>query len=128
MDATMKTSNDPVEKYFLAWITHDSDLLRTTFEPFAKYIIINKNKVYNGIEEIDKYWIRNRKRQTDLKVKWKVIDSKPFCVLVDFMAVFVDTEDMEQNTICGRITFKISTNNRVAELSEEYTKKTDDIF
>jgi len=51
-----------VNNYFVAWKNYDIEMLKYIFSHSAKYIIRGR-RVYKGIDEIVKYWERNKKRQ-----------------------------------------------------------------
>ena len=80
-----------VENYFIAWKNYDIDLLKSIFTQSAKYIIRRK-KVYNGIEEIIKYWERNKERQKNIELHWRKLYSSLQCEVMELGAYFWDKE------------------------------------
>ena len=127
MAATLKTNNNyiRVKRYFIAWRTYDFKLLRNIFVPTAQYVIRNKRRTLTGIDEIEKYWMRNKRRQKDIVLRWKMIDSQTNRDEVEFYACFEDTE-MQQDfkiKVCGRIVFKYNDKGRIVKLSESYRIK-----
>ena len=118
--------NQRVKKYFIAWKNYDTILLRFIFSSSAKYIIRGK-RVYNGIGEIEAYWLRNMKRQKDIKLHWKIINSSLYCDIVEFGAYFWDLETQLYTKINGRIIFKYDKNDKIKKLTEAYKKRTENI-
>ena len=121
MDATIVTK-ELINKYFKAWINYDIVLLNEIFESSAKYIIINKKRVYEGIEEITSYWNRNKNRQRDLSLRWEVLECQASYGCVSFHATFFDVEEKTTNIIDGILRIHKSENNRIDVFSEEYRK------
>lgn len=113
-----------VENYFIAWKHYDTILLKTIFSKTAKYIIRGK-KTYLGIEEIIKYWERNRKRQKNIRLHWKIVKSSFKCEVVEFGAYFWDAESELFTKINGQIIFKYDNNNQITKLTEAYKKRTE---
>lgn len=111
------------EAYFLAWKNFDTILLGNIFSTSAKYIIRGK-RVYIGIEEIKKYWERNKKRQRNLKLHWHIVKTSFRCDVVNFGAYFYDIEENVYNKINGQIIFVYDTNNKIIKLTEAYKKRT----
>lgn len=122
MAAISRTHNNyiRVEKYFVAWETYDFDLLRSIFAPTAKYVIRNKKRTYNGIEEIEQYWKRNKKRQRNIKLYWRVIQSYANADEVEFSASFNDIEEQKKVRVFGRIIFTYNSLKQIVRLSEAY--------
>lgn len=112
-----------IKNYFTAWMNHDIDLLRTIFSPSAKYIIRRKT-TYSGIEEITKYWKRNKNRQKNLQLHWKSLVSSYYCEVVEFGAYFWDLENNQYTKVNGQIIFKYDTNNQIICLTESYKVRT----
>lgn len=127
MAATLKTSNSyvRVKRYFIAWRTYDFELLRKIFSPTAQYVIRNKRRILNGIEEIEKYWTRNKLRQKDIVLRWKIINSQSNMDEVEFYACFEDIEEQQNVTmkVYGRIIFKYDDMGKIVRLSEAYRIK-----
>lgn len=111
-----------VENYFIAWKNYDIDLLKSIFTQSAKYIIRRK-KVYNGIEEIIKYWKRNKERQKNIELHWRILNSSFQCEVVEFGAYFWDMESKMYTKINGQIIFKYDSNNQITSLTESYKKR-----
>lgn len=111
-----------VENYFIAWKNYDIDLLMSIFTQSAKYIIRRK-KVYNGIEEIIKYWKRNKERQKNIELHWRILNSSFQCEVVEFGAYFWDMESKMYTKINGQIIFKYDSNNQITSLTESYKKR-----
>lgn len=111
-----------VENYFIAWKNYDIDLLKSIFTQSAKYIIRRK-KVYNGIEEIIKYWERNKERQKNIELHWRILNSSFQCEVVEFGAYFWDMESKMYTKINGQIIFKYDSNNQITSLTESYKKR-----
>lgn len=111
-----------VKNYFVAWERYDIDLLKKIFSPNAHYVIKNKC-VYCGIDEITDYWLRNRKRQENLELKWNILKSEKSKDIVRFYATFWDSEEFMYNIINGEITFKFNYENVIILLSEFYNKE-----
>ena len=116
------SKDDCITGYFLAWLSYDLELLRFVFAPDAKYIIENKDRVYEGHAEIEKYWIRNKNRQRDLSLSWTIEERTDEYVSVKFNAQFYDIEEAERNTIDGNGFFCFDKNNRITVFREEYIK------
>lgn len=112
-----------VGKYFTAWENYDMDLLKAIFLPTAKYIVRRK-KTLCGIDEILKYWERNKKRQKKIQLHWKIIASGFKSEVVQFGAYFWDAEDKKYTKINGQIIFKYDGNSRISSLTEAYKKRT----
>lgn len=112
-----------VKKYFIAWQTYDLKLLCSIFSPTAKYIIRNKNRTFNGIEEIEQYWQRNKRRQQDIQLRWKIIRSQPHTDEVEFYAYFGDIEEHKNVRVFGRIIFTYNAAEQIIKLSEAYRVK-----
>lgn len=121
--AAIINHNQRVKKYFIAWENYDTDLLRSIFLSSAKYIIRGK-RVYYGIDEIEAYWERNRRRQKDIKLHWRIINSSWYCEIVEFGAYFWDLESQLYTKINGTIIFKYDHNNKITKLTEAYKKRT----
>ena len=64
----MSDPNTLANAYFQAWRTHDLNALERIFDPGAKYTILNKDKSFDGLESIARYWLRNKTRQRQLRV------------------------------------------------------------
>lgn len=111
-----------VENYFIAWKNYDIDLLKSIFTQSPKYIIRRK-KVYNGIEEIIKYWERNKERQKNIELHWRILNSSFQCEVVEFGAYFWDMESKMYTKINGQIIFKYDSNNQITSLTESYKKR-----
>lgn len=112
-----------VENYFVAWKNYDIELLRTIFSQSAKYIIRGK-RVYTGIDEIVKYWEKNKNRQKGIQLHWKIIRSSFQCEVVQFGAYFWDLESGMYTKVNGQIIFKYDQNNQIITLTEAYKKRT----
>lgn len=112
-----------VERYFVAWQTYDCELLRSIFAPTARYIIRNKQRTYSGIEEIEQYWQRNKKRQKNIRLYWKVIQSYANTDEVEFSACFNDVEEQTDVKVFGRIVFTYNSSKQIVRLSEAYRLK-----
>ena len=112
-----------VNKYFIAWKNYDIGLLKTIFSPTAKYIIRRKC-IYNGIDEIIKYWERNKKRQKSIQLHWKILSSSFQCDVVAFGAYFWDSECKMYTKVNGQIIFKYNCDNQIIKLTEAYKKRT----
>ena len=112
-----------VENYFIAWKNYDIELLKSIFSQSAKYIIRRK-KVYNGIEEIVKYWKKNKERQKNIQLHWKILNSSFRCEVVEFGAYFWDIESKMYTKVNGQIIFKYDCNNQITSLTESYKKRT----
>ena len=112
-----------VENYFIAWKNYDIELLKSIFSESAKYIIRRK-KVYNGIEEIVKYWKKNKERQKNIQLHWKILNSSFRCEVVEFGAYFWDIESKMYTKVNGQIIFKYDCNNQITSLTESYKKRT----
>lgn len=124
--AAILTANNSyvrVKKYFIAWQTYDLKLLCSIFSPTAKYIIRNKNRSLNGIEEIEQYWQRNKRRQKDIQLRWKIIRSRPHTDEVEFYAYFGDIEEQKIVRVFGRIIFTYNATEQIIKLSEAYRVK-----
>lgn len=115
--------NQRVEKYFIAWKNYDVDMLKSIFSPSAKYIIRRK-RIYNGIDEIIQYWMRNKKRQKDIQLHWKMLNSSYRCEVVEFGAYFWDLESKLYTKVNGQIILKYNCNNQITNLTEAYKKRT----
>jgi hypothetical protein len=113
-----------VENYFIAWKHYDTVLLRSIFSQTAKYIIRGK-KTYFGIEEIIKYWERNSRRQKNIQLHWKIVNSSFKCEIVEFGAYFWDAESELFTKINGQIIFVYDYNNQIVKLTEAYKKRTE---
>lgn len=122
MDVSM--NREKVDLYFKAWLEYDLTLLREIFTGEAKYIIENKNQVYEGIKEISRYWTRNKKRQKDIKLKWRTNSDNG----VFFRARFWDSEECELQVIVGVIYFTFDMSGRICELREYYYKTVQDAY
>lgn len=112
-----------VAKYFIAWKEYDMDLLRDIFFSTAKYVIRGK-RTYYGIEEIVQYWERNKKRQKDIQLYWKILNTSFHCEIVEFGAYFWDLEEEVYTKINGQIIFKYNSKNQIIKLTEAYKKRT----
>lgn len=112
-----------VKNYFVAWENYDIDLLKSIFVPSAKYIIRRK-RMYNGIDEIIKYWERNKKRQKQIQLHWKILNSSFHSEVVEFGAYFWDVESRMYTKVNGQIIFKFDSNNQIISLTEAYKKRT----
>ena len=121
MDAIIKL-NFIVSEYFDSWERHDICLLERIFDPCAKYIIRNKQYIYSGIKEITNYWIRNMRRQRNVKTKWNVLNHGDNNCSVSIQASFYDIEEQSMNFIDGVIDFHLTKEYRIDVLSEEYSK------
>lgn len=111
-----------VENYFIAWKNYDIGLLKSIFSQSAKYIIRRK-KVYDGIDEIVKYWERNKKRQKNIQLHWKILHSSFQCEVVEFGAYFWDIESKMYTKVNGQIIFKYNCDNQITSLTEAYKKR-----
>ena len=112
-----------VENYFIAWKNYDIEFLKSIFSESSKYIIRRK-KVYNGIEEIVKYWKKNKERQKNIQLHWKILNSSFRCEVVEFGAYFWDIESKMYTKVNGQIIFKYDCNNQITSLTESYKKRT----
>lgn len=112
-----------VENYFVAWKNYDVELLKSIFSQSAKYIIRRK-RVYNGIDEIVMYWEKNKKRQKDIHLHWKILNSSFQCEVVEFGAYFFDLESEMYTKVNGQIIFKYDCDNQITSLTEAYKKRT----
>ena len=79
-------------------------MLKAIFSQSAKYIIRGK-RVYDGIDEIIKYWERNKARQKNIQLHWKIVESSFRCEVVEFGAYFWDLESKMHTKINGQIIF-----------------------
>jgi hypothetical protein len=113
---------DIVKQYFAAWETYDIELLQSIFIQSAKYIVRSRNKVYYGIDEIISYWLKNKSRQRNLRVYWKIKEASHISTIVYFKAKFLDVELMKQTQINGEIIFIFDNKNKIKRLTEAYTK------
>lgn len=111
-----------VENYFIAWKNYDIELLKSIFSQSAKYIIRRKT-VYNGIEEIVKYWKKNKERQKNIQLHWRILNSSFQCEVVEFGAYFWDIESKMYTKVNGQIIFKYDCNNQITSLTESYKKR-----
>ena len=111
------------EAYFLAWKNFDTILLGNIFSTSAKYIIRGK-RIYTGIEEIKKYWERNKNRQRNLKLHWHIVKTSSRCDVVNFSAYFFDIEENVYTKINGQIIFIYDANDKIIKLTEAYKKRT----
>lgn len=111
-------NRDKIDLYFKAWKEYDVTLLREIFTNEANYIIENKNQTFEGIEEISRYWLRNKARQNNIKLEWKTNTDND----VSFRAQFWDSEECELQEIVGDIHFIFDANGRIDELREYYSK------
>lgn len=114
---------ETVSKYFLAWQDHNLSLLRQIFDSNAQYTIVSKNLVFNGIEEICKYWQRNKERQQNLRVIWWILNVEESSVRCKFIATFYDNQEQQQQEISGLITYRLGREGIIISLSETYQKK-----
>ena len=112
-----------VRNYFIAWKNYDIEMLKAIFSQSAKYIIRGK-RVYDGIDEIIKYWERNKERQKNIQLHWKIVESSFRCEIVEFGAYFWDLESKMHTKINGQIIFKYDRNNKIICLTEAYKKRT----
>jgi len=112
-----------IEKYFVAWKEYDIYLLKEIFSQSAKYVIRGK-KVYNGIDEIIGYWEKNKRRQKNIQLHWKIVNSSSRCEVVEFGAYFWDMDSRVSTKINGQIIFKYDCNNQIICLTEAYKKRT----
>lgn len=109
-------------RYFTAWRNYDMELLKFIFTPDAKYIIRNKKRVYNGIQDITAYWSRNKRRQQALNVHWHIVKSGMHFEIVEFTAFFQDVEKWEMVKVNGQIIFEYNAKNKITVLTEAYRK------
>lgn len=118
---------DPVRvaaEYFRAWKDHDLSAISLLFSSNAKYKILPKRRVLQGLSSICNYWKRNQKRQKDFSVSWNVISSSKNYVQVKFGAEFYDNEEDQRQSVTGKIEFFLDNSNMVVILSEDYRKGT----
>lgn len=115
-----------VGRYFYAWKTHDTELLRKIFTPGARYIIRGK-RTYHGIEEIVGYWERNKRRQEALELHWKVLSSARGGAVAEFGAEFFNPETETKDKVYGQIAFGYGRDGRIVKLSEAYRKETEPV-
>lgn len=109
-------------KYFTAWRNYDVELLKLIFASNAKYIIRHKKRVYSGIDDITEYWLRNKRRQRDLNVHWRIVKSGTRFEIVEFVALFQDVEQWEMVKVIGQIIFEYNAKGKIAVLTEAYRK------
>lgn len=112
---------DIVNNYFFSWKEYDIDLLTKIFHPKATYNIKPIHQVLTGIEEICRYWERNKKRQRNIIVEWEIIKTTLSSIDCEFNAEFWDNEESEQQRISGNISFVII-DGIIYSLSETYQK------
>ena len=112
----MNRSN--IDLYFKAWQEYDCVLLGEIFSVDAKYVIENKNRCFQGIEEIRKYWHRNKNRQANLTLEWKAESD----LRIWFRACFYDREEHEFQEISGIMSFGFNKQGKICELREYYNK------
>jgi hypothetical protein len=86
-----------LEAFFMCWNEHRSDELSTIFAPCASYEIVNKRKIFKGLDQIEAYWRRNSKRQRNLKMFWSLLEAKRFNGVALFYATFYDIEEKDYN-------------------------------
>lgn len=116
VDVTLNRSI--IDLYFKAWQDYNTVLLREVFSVDAKYVIENKNRCFKGIEEICKYWHRNKKRQANLALEWKTESVSR----IWFRACFYDREEHEFQEISGIMSFCFNKQGKICELREYYNK------
>lgn len=115
------TPTTVADNYFIAWKYYDFELLNNIFTRDAKYIISNKKRVITGIEDISKYWKRNKDRQKNIKLTYRIKGIKRDLIKVIFQAKFYDIEENQNQTISGYIMFKTKC-GKISKLEERYVK------
>lgn len=113
---------EALSDYFLAWEKHDHLFLRSFFSDQAVYSILNKELVFSGIEEIESYWQRNARRQSELKLSWSAIDSTSTRCTCRFIATFWDLEEGSQQCVLGWLSISLDDSGQIANLEEAYSK------
>jgi ketosteroid isomerase-like protein len=111
-----------IHDYFQSWKTHDLDLLTRIFTPDADYIVSPRNTVYRGIHEIERYWRRNAKRQSDLIISYTILSNTEHEVQCFFETLLHDTEEHQKQKITGNIRFLLDAQACITQLSETYDK------
>jgi hypothetical protein len=98
-------------------------VIRELFNEETPYRIIKRNpKIYHGRQEIIKYWKRNKDRQKELRIKFKITKNSGNLANVQFKTLFFDLSESQNQIISGNIKFKIK-NNSIDSLKEAYTKE-----
>lgn len=114
--------NERVDRYFTAWLKHDSLSIKGLFTSEATYNIKPRKRVLKGQDEICAYWDRNKERQDNLVLEWIVIKSNRKQVKSDFVATFFDNIEQQHQCIRGTIQFIFNAKGQVVDLSETYEK------
>ena len=114
--------------YFEAWRTHDLTALGRIFDPGARYVILNKQTTFDGLEEISRYWIRNKARQRQLRVSYVAKEKNVAGDVIDlvFAAEFIDIIERERQDIIGDMTIKVS-DGFIGEITETYWKGAEEL-
>ena len=118
----MSKTDDVVKSYFRAWEEQNIKALATVFCPDATYAILPRSRTLRGLNEIQKYWARNARRQADFTVSWKQCRKHDVFARASFTASFFDLEEQRGHVITGIIDFSVDASGRVCHLHEFYSK------
>lgn len=110
-----------VDQYFYSWIKYDTEMITQLFSNTSSYIILPRKRVLDGVTEIIAYWVRNSKRQKDLKLEWEVSNIALGHAFSDFSAHFYDIELNSNVHIHGTISF-VFREQHILTLAEYYDK------
>jgi hypothetical protein len=111
-----------LEKYFLAWETHNIQLLRSIFCKNATYKI-NSNRVLRGITAIEHYWKKNAIEQADVRWSVKNYIHSEFEITADWEAHFYRRDKVLFYHVSGKMKLRLL-GGKILSLSEEYNKNT----
>lgn len=123
----MHTNNDDkqitvtIDKYFESWKNHDWVTLRNITTKNVIYQIEGR-KTLNGHDEVEKYWSRNRDRQTNLIVQYHIVAFGDCWATCSFYSRFFNRNKKTVQVVFGLIKFQVDEAGIIKELSETYKK------
>lgn len=115
----MSSNDQLVNAYFKSWREHDVEALSKIFTVDCEYHIKDKPSL-NGLHELQVYWNRNKDRQRELDVFDPIVfEATADATKVAFCATFLDSEEKQNQTVFGEITFFFK-DGKISRLTESY--------
>lgn len=110
------------DEYFSCWRRHDVVRLKKIFAADAKYEIRGKDTL-QGIDNIERYWRRNQRRQRGLSLNYTILNVTDNCQSAIFQAAFYDQEEKQTQVISGMLHLHLSPDRKcIVRLTESYIK------
>lgn len=109
------------EDYFASWLMHDWEILDSIFSESFEYAIEGKNVIIDR-QKLKDYWLRNSRRQKELKVFKACLAEEKNWSSYAFCAQFYNKVKGQNQSVVGRIVFRLTDDGKIASLSESYEK------